>query len=880
MPTLLFENKAMVGSFSDNPKSTILILLSLAAFLTGFTACLFHNLIFCESRITLATDGKHFLTTVSYLVDYLQHYAGTPLANKFMHESQMCAHILFDGPVMSLIYAPVFLVLNKIPTPRDWLALAAGQSVLHGLSTTLVVLAALRMTGSRFFALAAALLFGLYPPAVLQSGHFMSEIPVTTMLLALVFSLSQDKPAFFCRLSAGFTAGVIILTKPALLPGVVLVCLFVLAKSAPEQKQPWDRRLVLSRLAQIYPHLTGFALGLALIVIPWALMSFYSTGSFVPTAQRQPVYNVATGWNNEADGWGFNPRPPFTAMFFDRESPLAVAAGIWISRPQESALLSISKVSRLASCPWNDFKGRALGLDENAQILLHRLIIACASFGAALYFFCGRRCLGSRQRLIIEMAIIVIVAHLSYLMVECLPRYGFTAMPFAVLLAVYGIWQALQLSLQDRGSRLSIVISVAGALAFTAFLLNAETLCRLFDRRAFKETAHVLGYMDRLQKIIDLSLVKTPEKVKSVFIMVDGDKSLDKCRLEINGTPIKDRLIPAMHFDPQHYNIYDQWREFAPSMRVSVDDFRQWRAVAIDPALIDWHGPNRIVLTNHAGNATVYGDRLRTRYALSPDYCNYGILSASPLSANAESRYTDPVLTAADRQESFIIKANSPDTTGDQSGDSLNNATKTALKDSLRMRLFVTLPDGCPATAATPQPLKASSKAQPPAKTINVTRESFDRLLWDSGSSDCIRINKVILYGARTIAASIPLPAMPGHSHIKLCIKGQLKAVKTAGEVGLLCVLEGENGNVRILGKTPRALSATPEWRTFQIDDLVPLSSPFSTAYSLQMAFYPCPWMEGQYGVSRRATDAVFRKITITVISSDLPALSGRRIIY
>ncbi len=891
MSSLLFEKTDRAASVGKEPKAPGIWSIGLLAFLTGLLPCLLHNMLFCESRIMLATDGKHFLNTVALLTEYLKQYVGTPEAAQFLSNSQMPAHVMFDGPIMSLIYTPVFLVVNHLPGPRDWMILACGQSIFHGLSTAALSLLAYRVTQNKSFAILAALLFGLYPPALVQSGHFMSELPVTTLILLMLLCLSAKSKTVWQFLIAGVSATLVILSKPALIPAMLVATAYgAINQSKSDEKRSesdtisenrfvsryrlfaWVRDFVLERQKAIL----CLALGLALVIVPWSMFSYATTGSFIPTAQRQPLYNVATGWNTEADGWAYNPHPKLTDLFTDAEGPLATAMGMWASHPQDCISLAFSKVSRLASCPWNDFKGRAIGIDENAQILIHRLLLFCAAFGAAIYAFCCRRYLNSNQRRPIELALLLIFSHLTYLMVECQPRYAFPAVPLAVLLAVYGIWQSSKLSFEDPQRRKIIFSSVIAALAISSLLLHSETICRFFDKRGIRECSHLLFKNETVTKQIDLSSVKKPPNIGTVILLVDGDKNLESCKLKFNGKELKEKLISTMHFDAGHYVLYDQLREFAPAMRISVDDFRQWRAVVVDKDLINWNGSNVIELQNQAKSATVYGDRLKTRYAYSPDYCNYGILAAAPFAAGAESRFIEPVLSAANQEHSFITSK----------GKSAAN-----LKDALRVRLMAfysyrptvnnTPENKTSSSADDARSTKADSvSTNSQAKSIEISRSNFDPMLWDHDSSDCLRINKTILYAAKTVAANFPLPQIQNGSHLKLRISGELKALKNEGDVGISVALQGQNKVVQILGHTPRAIPATSKWSRFEINDLVPLLPLASSAESIQFSLFPCPWMEGQYGVSRRATDALFRNIKVEISPANLPEFSSTRVIY
>lgn len=851
MSAVLSDDKIQSSNSSKEKVGISYWLLIPLAFVFSLGACLLHNFIFCESRIVLASDGKHFLTTIQYLVQFLSSVLyHTALPQNFLADSQLAGHILLDGPLMSVLYAPVFLALGKVPDPRDWMILVSAQSWLHALSTCALVYLVLRVTRSPVFAAAAILLYGLYPAAVLQSGHFMSEIPVTSLLLFFVLSLTGTKPRLWVNLLGGIAAALIVLSKPALIPCVGLIAVIGIWRAESRFKQ-----------------LTGLAAGISIVVLAWGSFCQATTGNFVPTAQRQPLYNVVTGWNVEADGWAYNPHPPFTDLFIEAEGPLNSAKGIWMSHPQESLRLAISKLSRLSSCPWNDFKGRALGLDANAQILFHRLVLTFAAFGAAIYFWCGRRFLNKAQRTIIIISFAAIVSHLAYLLVECQPRYTFTAIPFVVLLAAYGFWQAAQISFDDKKRRLILASSAAFALALVAGLLHAENICAVSDARYLKERTFTLNKGDKVEKVIDLRGVTTPAQTESVVLLIDGDKNIENSTVTINGVTLKETPKSTMHFDAPHYLIFDQMREFAPSMRIAVDDLRQWRAIAVDPTLINWTGTNKIELRARAKESTIYGDGRHTRYYLSPDYCNYGILAAAPVAAGAESRLTEPVLTAACRQASSIMKT---------------NEKVEKLRDTLRIRLAVVPKDSTESSSKTEPETTTEirTSATLDRKVIPIDRKQFDSVLYDTGSTDALRMNKIVLYSARRVGAEIELPSITPSKHIKIRVSGNLKALHNAGEVGILCALKGSNGHVQIFGKNPRALQATPKWKTFQIDDLMPLDLLGGEAKSIELAFYPCPWMEGQYGVSRRACDALFKDLKVEISAAELPTLSRKRIIY
>lgn len=1041
------------------------------AFVTALSACLLHNFFFCESRIVLATDGKHFLTTTQLLVQFLNHVIfHAPLSPTFLADSQLAGHILLDGPLMSSIYAPLFVVLGKVPDPRDWMTLVIAQSIMHAISTSGLVYLVLRVTRVPLFAAVAILLYGMYPAAILQSGHFMSELPVTMLLIGFLLSLTGTKSRLPVTIIGGIFGALIALSKPALMPCIAVVatigilrangpkrfslrtrksnideattqdysggglsqlcvaptpsptlarqgesedffelsqlCIaptpshplvtpshseelafelsqlcvaptpsLVNAKSAQYQDLSIEPsqlciapmpcassgsraqrffeanrrsagnsnasnnsgRNVLLALSNRTKTIIGLLLGASAILIAWSAFSYAATGKFNPTAQRQPLYNVVTGWNPEANGWAFNPHPPSTDLYTEQEGPINTVQGIWTSYPTESIRLGISKLSRLSSCPWNDFKGRALGLDANAQILFHRLVLCFAAFGAAIYFWCARRFLNYTQRTIVLSSFAIVFSHLAYLMVECQPRYTFTAMPFVVLLAAYGIWQAAKLPFDDKQRRMILASCAAFALVLIGALINAENICSYFDPRNFKEREHALQKNQFAEKLIYLDGVRVPQQVDKVFLLVDGNKNLEMSKIVVNGVQINEPLRSTMHFDGPHYLLFDQMREFAPAMRISVDDLRQWRAVPVSKNLINWNGPNKITITAQSKDSAIYSDGRHLRYAYSPDYCNYGILAAAPVTAGAESRLVEPILTAKCIEESFISPdPKQADRNVDEYDKNEHPSKLEKLKGSLRIKLAVgplSITSGEQASA-TASELKATSSgngnsqaasvivrssdesasnvvenpnqaevkratagvspvsAQQHSKatinndesrsiTIKVDRKSFDPVLYDTNSFDALRMNKTVLYAARRIGADFPVAKLAPASHLSVKITGDLKALHNAGEVGILCAIKGKNGNIQILGKNPRALQAKPNWREFEIHDLIPTDLLGGEATAVELALYPCPWMEGQYGVSRRACDALFKNIKIKLETKELPSLVGkRRIIY
>lgn len=813
-----------------------------------------HNFVWSDIRITLTTDGKHYLMTVQKFVEAL--LAGRP--GDILGAEGAAAHMLLDGPLMALLYVPAFLLGGHVPTPRDWGILAQGQSLLHAGTAGLVSLLVLRCTKNAAWSLLAGLLFAAYPPAVLQTGHFMTETPAALLCVGLVWSLSSLKKQWLGPLLAGLTAGLLIVSKPALIPGVVLACFFGLMQFESKKKA-----------------FSGFTITALFVVLSWCGISYEVSGKPSLTAQRQPVYNVSKAWNTEFDGWGCNPHPLSTDLNGDSDGPLNVVYANWYCHPQECLTLTARKVTRMFALPWNDFKNRAVGVDMNGQMFWHQMLLCGGLYGLFYFAFSRYRRMTPSSRLVVELSAILLFGHLGYLLAESTARYAFTAVPLLMVLAMFGLAASGRREPSESPAQFNAMGGIGGvlgcliaAMVATSLMMHAEKLTKREDPRNLRELCHTLTFGQRAEKVIDFTEVTTPKRVQSLLVLVDGDKNLEQCEVWVNGKRATGHLLPVNNYDAPHYELYNQMREFAPSMGVNAEDFRQWRAVAIDSSLINWHGRNRIEVSVKAPAAIVYGDgNVESRYMLSPDYFSYGLVSSAPIANGAESRCADPVLTGANRQSSRI----------------LSGSRAERLFDSLRIRLACVLPPAVAAATPSADAIAGLKKSETvPVATSPfkqpIVSSAFDPMLQEG---DQLRMNKTVLYSARSIGASIKLPAAPpSATHMRLTLRGEIKANRNVGNAGVLVALTGTNGQVTSLGRLPRAVHAAAEWSRFEISDVVPVATVGGKVDSLAVALYPVPWMEGQYGASRRDPDVSIKDLTVEGDYTTLPALAGTKVIY
>jgi len=148
--------------------------------------------------------------------------------------------------------------------------------VLLAFGATLILLRLTReITGDAMTALAAALLFLLYPGVLVAEARAGIEIPciftVTLFMLALYGAVRKE--SLWRYGAAGLLLGAAVLVRSVVLlfPVLLLIYLLFAAKAWAE------RRKVVERIAVL-------ALGTAAVMSPWIIRNYLLVHSFVPTA--------------------------------------------------------------------------------------------------------------------------------------------------------------------------------------------------------------------------------------------------------------------------------------------------------------------------------------------------------------------------------------------------------------------------------------------------------------------------------------------------------------------------------------------------------------------------------------------------------------------
>lgn len=446
--------------------------------LLGFGLSLLQNLVLAQRNVILLFDARHYLESSRLLLlfwqELIQHGAAASL-QVIKTTPHFREYLMLDGPVLPFFGAFVFGLSGAPAVPTNWHLLAAAQAVLHGLTSLCVAGLTFRIgrdllsanTRPLVLALAAGMIWALYPGALCASGRFLTE-PLAAFLFTCACWLAVQLPQIkgksqhlSCALACGVLCASLLLLRPVLVPA-------------------WGGALLLAFIfnrARIVPALAGVGVGFAVAMAPWLYLTNAMTGAPRMMPERVVTYNMSKGCDVYTDGWTRMPSAPLTNMFNEGDSPLAVARAVWCAHPLESLSLQTRKLTRLWSGPWNEYRSAQLGLSFVGQLALHRLIWLLALLGAA-GIWC--RIVASVQSSAIgssasdkkvaavsgTVTIWMVLAHLAYIPFEAMSRYGFTAMPAVVVLAACGL--AFMAQRHTNLASLAFLIAAGAAVVLAA----------------------------------------------------------------------------------------------------------------------------------------------------------------------------------------------------------------------------------------------------------------------------------------------------------------------------------------------------------------------------------------------------------------------------
>lgn len=811
------------------------LLLSLI-FVFSLSLTLVYQLGFSHPKVTLIYDSVHYLAVSGIISDFLLKAAHGQWHPEILLNKNFCQDILLDGPVLPTYYGVLFALLGRIPAHTDWRIVVVAQSVFQAMSTCLIAAIVMNATRKTWAAIVAACLWGLYPAAVVASGRLMTEIPTATCVLLFVWALQRTWRRPLYVVPAGVAAGLIVMLKPALIPAVGLTAI----ASTCLQRQSRYRQFVL--LVAV----------IAITILPWASYTKTMTGKMSISAERMAVWHLTSGCDTEADGWGSCNLPPLTNLLVDFQCRPAPIIAQWTAHPSECLTLTVRKVTRLLSSPWNDFRFDFFGVSAAQQRYFHLWLLLLGLTALACIMLRSAVETAVKQTTILCTAM-ALGQFLAYLIVDPTTRYAFTLMPMMAVGSGLAGYLAVQLLKGPRPSAKLLLAACALALLTVAAIVFADDLTRSYES---KEIAHELKPGSWVNKYIDLSTVKTPELQGDALLFVDGDKGLGKALVKVNDHQLSGNLLSIHNF--KDYPWLYAMREQAVAMGLTVEDLRQWRVISFPSSWLNARGANRITVLAKDIPATIYGDsNADFRQMSSWDYV-FDKMNVSTTSLDA--RTITPFLTGRVKQTSWYGIA--------MPG---NGSRRNKLPDSLRVKLAILNQASAPALSKTGLP-------GVPVFAKQIDKTNFHQLLWDG--TDGIRINKQILRWAPSTECRINVPELRASSHLKVRLQGDICTVSGPGKAGIPLVLIGKKGQYLILGGTPAYVQSGRSWSHFVIEELLPVTTLWDGLKAVCFNLYPCPWQEAHYGADKTFSDVQLKHLKVEIQAVDLPDLTQRQAFF
>lgn len=843
-------------------------------------------------------DSGHYIETCRQLVLLL--HGGQALSSSTFNLDKLIEYVMLDGPALPLLTSGAFLCLNQMPGNGDWYLFSAVQCVLQGAAAALVALLSYELIGSRRWSVVAGLIWALYPAAILATRVFMSETLTAVLLLLQIYllcGLNKDNPTsrqIGSLIGSGIVSVLVLLTKPALFAACALIALLAVSNL------PGWRRKFLSVFA--------FGLGVALCLAPWLIFTKTCVGQVYFTPQRQPVFNVAKGIDIEADGVGGFPYTISCNMYTESDGVLNVLSSVVASKPIELASLCGRKITRLFALPWNDYRAKVFGLPAQAQAVVHRIIWLAGILG--FLAVCagikgqskntGRK--GQADLFIAESCALVILGHLGYLVFEAIPRYGFTSVPFVVVLAVYFLHAVVE-DRQVLGKELAllavsvlmVLISLEADLipyllmlcddmsnalwlgllgqwlivAWTLWLvwriagrLVAEkaqqiklgscllVLLSLSGAILFSQKFHRAAVRE-WQAVLSSDMVATREvwlegdskrQPSWAMILVDGDSNLDSARLQVNGHELNEKCETVYQFYPRKFQLINAMQLQAVSLGVKPERMRQWRAVPVPVTWLNLEGKNVVSIRPGQGKkVTIYGDypAVNGQRKYIP---SFEVFSHGKLWNSVDSldgRVVHPIAL------SDVKSRNSINLDRTSKVHDLSSSTGMQVGD---YRLFIALGRKC-----------GDAVKQQRQVEQQVANLCMDELVIDAKELDYA--------GMKELNLSIPRKDMTS-SHMQVSLTGQMLSQSAPCMATVVLIAQAaEHHSPIILPGTPKVMFIGKSWSDLNVSEILPVDAVLGGVDRLSMQLYV-----NQQNIA--STKIVFRNLKLLVSAIDKPTLN------
>lgn len=378
-----------------------------------------------------------------------------------------------SGPVFPAVLALITAIMGGATANVHflWQPLLLGNCIASSLTCVFIALMANEAYEKRT-ARIAALISIVYPGFIVNSGRLYSETFATFLLVALSYltvrgfrSNREDRtdagwksaPAggnsFPIIFLSGFLAAALQLTRSVLF----FLTLALIPINFIQQKGK-----------RKFTFLIPFALGFALVAVPWLAFQKLAFGGGGLVVDRVGHYNFFIGNNVDTQGWLTYPYPDgrnVEAKTFPDLLKTAVDKS-----PARWVRLMLDKPLRLFKFPWNDFRTAIGPLNYRMQVVIHELILLLACLGFALGIFVSfKRPPGRPETFCRTYLAGLLLFHCIYYLFITVPRYNLCAMPEMIIFAAAGCAAVIE-TLRERSRKLNGIILAGSAAAFFAIL--------------------------------------------------------------------------------------------------------------------------------------------------------------------------------------------------------------------------------------------------------------------------------------------------------------------------------------------------------------------------------------------------------------------------
>ena len=469
--------------------------LALFAFAMALRAL--YDCVFLEHRIAHFGDAYNFLRTGSCMYEAFatshnfsellaKFYAAAPPQAQIlqsMTSMKLADRLLIDGPVYPG-YLAIVEWLNGIDPKNpifdgSTVQITLCNAFVDSLVCVLVFYMG-RLAFNRNVGAIAAILFAVYPAAIINTQHCYSE-PFSYFLLSawtaivLFILIRQKRNAVVDTLAwmgIGLTAGMLMLSKPAfvILPPAIAVELVTLsllgswlrASSVAERTQTITASLKKFALRGVL-----IAVGAAIVLTPWVFFNKSVSGQYSIFVNRVPSFNIFHGNQLKTDGWRCYPY----YGTFPGDTKAVVASLIEDAKKEPLAFvgLEFKKIARLWSGVWNEYHYSLFGFPIELQSLFHQLLLLLGTAGLSLTLIGNKRPTLSRKFSAGMVLGTIALFHFVYIPFEAISRYAITAMPSIILLGAY----LIDFCARKKSSWLTLLLTIAGTIV--AFLGIAQS---------------------------------------------------------------------------------------------------------------------------------------------------------------------------------------------------------------------------------------------------------------------------------------------------------------------------------------------------------------------------------------------------------------------